>query len=219
MTLGILWCIIQTIEYFKKGNKLMDNDVFSSRLRQIRTDRGLSQTELAEKVGVSKTSLSAYESGSKKPSYEIVAKIAKACGTSMDWLCGLDENNGDIDNFGEFLRLFFKLIKSDAIYFDSENFFGFKFQVPFSKFEKAFIDTFKLYKNGTINEDLFTLWCKNEIEKNKNISISEELYGMYDPIHKMERLEKNLMQNSSKLASLYRQNHPLKDDDEDGEVN
>lgn len=196
----------------------MDNDVFSSRLKQVRTDRGLSQTELAEKVGVSKTSLSAYESGSKKPSYEIVVKIAKVCRTSMDWLCGLDENNYEIDNFGEFLRLFFKLIKSDAICFDSENFFGFKFQIPFSKFERAFLDIFKLYKDGTINEDLFTLWCNNEIEKNKNVSISEELYNMYNPISQIKKMEKNLIQNNLKFTSIWGKNHTPKDDDEDGEI-
>lgn len=199
----------------------MDNDVFSSRLKQIRMDRGLSQTELAEKVGVSKTSLSTYELGSKRPSYEIVVRIAKACQTSMDWLCGLDENNGDIDNFGEFLRLFFKLIKSDAICFDPEN-SEFHFSRAFSELEKAFVDIFKLYKSGTINEDLFTLWCNNEIEKNKNVSISEELHNMYNPIRqigRMGRTQKKLIQHALNFTSAWSENHTPKDDDKGGEMN
>ena len=159
----------------------MNNNVLPKRLKEIRESRGFSQSELAESVGISKTSLSAYELDKKKPSYEIVLKIAKVCRISMDWLCGLNECDNSLDNFGEFLKVFFKVIQSNAIELIKTTSWELHFNKIFSDFENAFFETFNLYKNGIINKELFSLWCNNEIKKYKNISINKELdrYGTF----------------------------------------
>lgn len=47
-------------------------------LKRIRKARGLTQEELGNIVGVSKSSISQYESGNKTPSFEIALKLAEA---------------------------------------------------------------------------------------------------------------------------------------------
>jgi DNA-binding XRE family transcriptional regulator len=53
-------------------------------LGQLRLQRGLSQAQLAEKVGLRQPNISAIEAGKRKPEYETARKIASVLGISMD---------------------------------------------------------------------------------------------------------------------------------------
>ena len=70
-------------------------EVFSKRLREERKAAGLSQRELAEKLGISQSTYKGYEfmgtSTGRQPSLEIVCKIAEVLGVSVDYLLGLKE--------------------------------------------------------------------------------------------------------------------------------
>lgn len=66
----------------------MDND-FGKRLRELRARFNMNQIAFAEKVGISRASLCLYESGKVTPEVETICKIARSCGTSLDWLCGI----------------------------------------------------------------------------------------------------------------------------------
>ncbi len=59
---------------------------FASRLKQPRAQRGLSQTELAETVGVHYNHIGRYERGQSKPTAEILTRLAEALGVSGDLL-------------------------------------------------------------------------------------------------------------------------------------
>lgn len=59
------------------------------KLREYRKARGLTQQQLAEKVGVSNVSLSNYERGTQMPDILTLTKIANALGVSTDALLGL----------------------------------------------------------------------------------------------------------------------------------
>lgn len=48
------------------------------RIKKIRTETGLSQKEVAKRLGVSQPSYAQYESGKRKPKYETLVKIAQA---------------------------------------------------------------------------------------------------------------------------------------------
>lgn len=52
--------------------------VMAANLRRIRTDKGLSQEELAFRCGVHRTYVSGVERGVRNPTITIVAKIAAA---------------------------------------------------------------------------------------------------------------------------------------------
>lgn len=58
----------------------------SNNIRRLRTGRGLSQAQLAEKVGVTRQTISKWESGSSFPDIEMVRHLAEALHTDMDAL-------------------------------------------------------------------------------------------------------------------------------------
>ena len=62
---------------------------FARNLKEIRTQKGLTQAALGRAVGVSAQTVSAYESGSKQPSLDKAAAIAEELDISLDKLCGV----------------------------------------------------------------------------------------------------------------------------------
>jgi transcriptional regulator with XRE-family HTH domain len=57
------------------------------RLRKSRTVAGLSRTEMARTMGVSRATLSGYELDSHRPKIETLQKWAETCEVPFDWLC------------------------------------------------------------------------------------------------------------------------------------
>lgn len=53
-------------------------------LKEFREKRGLSQTELASLVGLKQTTISQYESGSRRPNLSMAKKLSDALGISLD---------------------------------------------------------------------------------------------------------------------------------------
>lgn len=63
--------------------------VFRDRLKEKRLAAGMTQAELAEKVGVSARTIQNYEMGTRKPrNLEVIQKIAEALRTTPDYLLG-----------------------------------------------------------------------------------------------------------------------------------
>lgn len=67
--------------------------MFNNRLKEYRVLRGLSQTQLANKIGVSRSLVSMYESGERKPSFEVLESIADILNVSFNDLMGVDESH------------------------------------------------------------------------------------------------------------------------------
>ncbi|MBC9788585.1 helix-turn-helix domain-containing protein [Carnobacterium maltaromaticum] len=65
---------------------------FGMRLKQLRTENKMTQTELGEKLNVTKASISGYENGTRNPDQESLVKIAEIFNVSTDYLLGKDEN-------------------------------------------------------------------------------------------------------------------------------
>ena len=61
------------------------------RLRQLRTQRGVTLTSLETTTGISKSTLSRLESGQRKPSLELLLPLAQAYGVPLDDLVGAPE--------------------------------------------------------------------------------------------------------------------------------
>ena len=63
--------------------------VFRDRLKEKRLAAGMTQAELAEKVGISARTIQNYEMGTRKPrNLEVIQKIAEALRTTPDYLLG-----------------------------------------------------------------------------------------------------------------------------------
>ena len=59
---------------------------FSTNLARMRTEKQVSQEELANRIGVSQAAISQYEAGSSVPKITIAVKIASVLGTSCEEL-------------------------------------------------------------------------------------------------------------------------------------
>ena len=61
---------------------------FSSVFKQLRIKEHFSQQELADKLGLSKSTISMYENGNREPDLETLEKIADFFNVDMDYLIG-----------------------------------------------------------------------------------------------------------------------------------
>lgn len=64
---------------------------FNENLKEARLKAELSQKEVAENIGVAKSTYSLYESGNREPNVETIKKIADFLNVSADVLLGLDD--------------------------------------------------------------------------------------------------------------------------------
>lgn len=69
--------------------------MFASRLRYLRQSKELNQTQLGEKLGVKKQSVSNWENGNIVPSIDMLIKIADYFHVSTDYLLGRDNPASD----------------------------------------------------------------------------------------------------------------------------
>ena len=63
---------------------------FSTRLRRIMNERGISQSELSRLSGIPKSALSQYMSGLFRPKQDRTLALAKALAVDPAWLLGYD---------------------------------------------------------------------------------------------------------------------------------
>ncbi|CDN44007.1 helix-turn-helix domain-containing protein [Paenibacillus sp. P22] len=68
-------------------------DTLGFRIKSLRKKRGLSQEALAQIVGLTRSSLTAYEIDRTTPPSEVLTKLSKTLGTSSDYLLGLTDSS------------------------------------------------------------------------------------------------------------------------------
>lgn len=69
------------------------------KLKTLRLQNDLTQAQLAQKLGLTKSVVSAYETGLRLPSYDVLIHLAKIFDVSTDYLFGL-ENKKELDLSG-----------------------------------------------------------------------------------------------------------------------
>ena len=79
---------------------------FSERLKKLRKDAGLTQVDVANKLGISQPAYASWERGIKKPTQENLVKIAQVLNVSIDYLVGNSEEKSDeLDNIELLFRM------------------------------------------------------------------------------------------------------------------
>lgn len=87
---------------------------FGSRLKALREQSNIKQGQFADKIGIVRQSMSNYESGKHCPDVEVLKRMAKCLGCSVDYLLGLTEHKNYETNieFDESLSILSKALCS-----------------------------------------------------------------------------------------------------------
>ncbi|WP_277971747.1 LexA family protein [Pantoea agglomerans] len=75
----------------------IDNS-FYKRIAIARTALGLTQSQLADMVGIVRRQIAAYEAGDSKPRDKVLQNLAAALGTSMEWLSTGNGQGPDVNH-------------------------------------------------------------------------------------------------------------------------
>ncbi len=67
---------------------------FGNRVKTLRKKNNYTQSQLAERLGVTKSVISAYETGLRMPSYDILISLARVFKVSTDFLLGVEQKEG-----------------------------------------------------------------------------------------------------------------------------
>lgn len=66
--------------------------IFARRVVELRKEKKLTQAQLADMVGVAKTSLCFYEQAERIPDLQVLVKFTRALGVTSDYLIGITDN-------------------------------------------------------------------------------------------------------------------------------
>ena len=72
---------------------------FGNTLKTLRLRKNMTHAQLAQKLGLTKSVISAYETGLRLPSYDILIHIARIYNVSTDYLLGIEQKQ-EIDLSG-----------------------------------------------------------------------------------------------------------------------
>lgn len=155
--------------------------IFAERMKQTREKMGLKQKELAQKIYVTPTTISAYEKSDtegngKKPTLENAVSIAKALNVSLDWLAGLSDNQTSegIEKISA-KKLLFSIVTvllCDDIEVTDGGYFAVK-DTKLKEFINRVSDLIKIYMQGSLTDDLFNI-CIDKIVNDFSPKISIE---------------------------------------------
>ena len=160
---------------------MFNTKIFAERLKAARTEKHISQAELAKTVGVSAATISSYEtpSGAKIPSLDKAAAIASELDISLDWLCG-KENAGKVKitdfDAETYLRSLVVVITEMTNTFeeypkaDRGNILLNNRKVVY--FLKQCVDLLKVYRNGTLTKELYETCVEKIISNYSDCSIA-----------------------------------------------
>lgn len=130
---------------------------FHDRLRAIRLERGLTQQQLADAIGVTKSTMAKYDRGALEPNLTNVCRIADALNVSLDYLVYGKEPIETV------LRSLIDLIENRVI---SNNNGQLKVDNPiFSKFTEQIFTTFSEFDNTDKTDDTAIYRYDEAVEK------------------------------------------------------
>lgn len=164
--------------------------IFAKRMKEARGKNGLKQKELAEKIGVTPQTISAYEKAGKAPTMDNAISIAKILDVSLDWLCGIDRDvkkQNDITTIGDAARFLHEISSwiTVSVYDDCfsssdpchTNHPGILFDLDdeLAGFISDSLKMKKLLKNGTFTKEFYDRWAADRFRSLDEITIESYL--------------------------------------------
>jgi len=92
------------------------------KIKMLRKERGLTQSQVADKIGQERSTIACYENGSRKPAVDVLEKLAHLYGVTLDYF----SNKSDSDIMLQLLAQSSEFFRSvgiseadkDAVYMD-----------------------------------------------------------------------------------------------------
>ena len=98
----------------------MDAKKLGSKIYLLRSNTNMNQTEFADKIGVTQSTLSSYEKGNATPSLDVLISIATNFNVSTDWLLDLSKSEVNISSVADVANFFFQLNELNEIRYELE---------------------------------------------------------------------------------------------------
>lgn len=187
---------VKSTKSYEKVIEMSDNCIFSQRLKESRQKKNMTQKDLAEQIGTTSATVSAYESTNgdkrKSPTLENATAIAKALNVSLDWLSGLSNINGaDNKNDGgtpltDFLQkiIDISVLRENIDIGIEEQSSGSDYDYCYANiriYDKEVIEFIRswgkireLYKEKTITKEMCDDWISGAISKYSDYRICED---------------------------------------------
>jgi transcriptional regulator with XRE-family HTH domain len=152
----------------------MGLELFSIRIKELRTKMGITQKDFADAVHITTATLSSYENDIKKPSLSVIVDIAERYTVSIDWLCGLSDkmDPGDkLRTYSDIIQLVIKISKAiDTHVIRDDNPITEIIGVGFEDrtMQDFFVEWEKmkdLYYKCIIDDDVYNLWIEKTLSK------------------------------------------------------
>jgi transcriptional regulator with XRE-family HTH domain len=81
---------------------------FQKRVKELREEKGWTQSVLAKKLNIARSNISKYESGALDASTEMLVKLADIFGCTTNYLLDVDENTPEANKMIEDLKQYQK---------------------------------------------------------------------------------------------------------------
>lgn len=162
---------------------------FGENIIILRKKNGLTQKQFADKLNLSATTVTAWEKGAKKPSYEVLLLIGKQFNVSLDWLCGNSKSDEiKINTWADIIKMLYAISSSTIVpskkefvaYDEEDEEENGRFSLSFSKFLVPVRDIF-----GVVLEPLDTFAF---VDYGNLTVINNPIYDFFSQYDKMKKL-------------------------------
>jgi transcriptional regulator with XRE-family HTH domain len=79
------------MRYAKYQKELRNMLFLSTRLKELRLEKRMTQAQVAARVGVTRSMVSCYETDIKSPGFDVLLRFARLYGVSIDYLLSMEE--------------------------------------------------------------------------------------------------------------------------------
>ena len=157
-------------------------ELFPERLKQARKANNMTQEDLANLSGISKGSVSAYESGNKIPSSVSLIGIASALRVSIWWLCGesnCKNKDGDL-NTSVFLNYIEEFLSNSELIVEQDEKIKGRYRISVTGDSPLFsyielLNKYKLSNDRLLDENECNILFMHYYNKYKTMSIKDLL--------------------------------------------
>lgn len=151
--------------------------IFGNRLKEIRKQKGISQKECAEALGVEGSKYNKWENGVNCPDFNTLYKLAIFFDTTSDYLLGLSEERStekiNFDDMGDFFKQLVVVSKFKLFEQNTSDKSEFHLYEGMKGHDDEICSIISLMNKKSLSENLIEVLINAEVEKYSGISIDE----------------------------------------------